>query len=373
MLSGDNGILQRATDAKTYTGVGQEKETIALAYNSALAKKASNGNSNAVTDSELNDELDNSEATASGNPIIVTFTKSGNVYEIDSNGRIKPNTPKDPNQKDINDLEVGDYVEYGAKLTKESYSTSTSETGYNSSQTFETDTDMLWRVISKSDEKVELVATQNVLANDNATGLYLKGRTGFLNAETVLKNLCETLYNSSYGTSRSINVEDINNLTRYAPETSATNYNKTYTFTSCGPFWKKDENDNESFEIASESNPITVKNNFYYYTIAENIPLYDTLIAESKTYSGDYSETNYPLFYWLGTRCVYIDDGYEYDQYYYLRSVFKGAVSGGELYNVDAYSDSDKDYSCAVRPIVVLNSGIKITDGDGSQATPYKL
>ena len=211
MLSGGNGILQRATDAKTYTGVGQEKETIALAYNSALAKKASNGNSNAVTDSELNDELDNSEATASGNPIIVTFTKSGNVYEIDSNGRIKPNTPKDPNQKDINDLEVGDYVEYGAKLTKESYSTSTSETGYNSSQTFETDTDMLWRVISKSDEKVELVATQNVLANDNATGLYLKGRTGFLNAETVLKNLCETLYNSSYGTSRSINVEDINN------------------------------------------------------------------------------------------------------------------------------------------------------------------
>ena len=79
------------------------------------------------------------------------------------------------------------------------------------------------------------------------------------------------------------------------------------------------------------------------------------------------------MFYWLGTRCVYIDDGYEYDQYYYLRSVFKGAVSGGELYNVDAYSDSDKDYSCAVRPIVVLNSGIKITDGDGSQATPYKL
>ncbi len=97
MLSGDNGILQRATDAKTQTGVGQEKETIALAYNSALAKKVSNGNSSAVTDVELNDELDNSEATASGNPIIVIFTKSGNAYEIDPNGVIKPSTPKDPN------------------------------------------------------------------------------------------------------------------------------------------------------------------------------------------------------------------------------------------------------------------------------------
>ena len=58
MLSGDNGILQRATDAKSQTGVGQEKETIALAYNSALAKKVGNGNSSAITDSELNDELD---------------------------------------------------------------------------------------------------------------------------------------------------------------------------------------------------------------------------------------------------------------------------------------------------------------------------
>ena len=97
MLSGNNSILQKATDAKTLTGVGREKETVALAYNSALAKKVSNGNSSAVTDSELNDELDSSEATASGNPIIVTFTKSGNAYEIDSNGVIKPSTPKDPN------------------------------------------------------------------------------------------------------------------------------------------------------------------------------------------------------------------------------------------------------------------------------------
>ena len=96
MLTGDNSILKRATDAKTQTGVEQEKEIIALAYNSALTKKLGNGNSSAVIDSELNDELDNSEATASGSPIIVTFIKTGNTYEIDSQGVIKPSTPKDP-------------------------------------------------------------------------------------------------------------------------------------------------------------------------------------------------------------------------------------------------------------------------------------
>ena len=93
MLSGNNGILQRATDAKTQTEIGQEKEIIALAYNAALAKKVGNGNSSAITSSELNDELDNTEATASGNPIIVTFSKSGNAYEIDNNGNIKDSIP----------------------------------------------------------------------------------------------------------------------------------------------------------------------------------------------------------------------------------------------------------------------------------------
>ena len=96
MLSGDNGILQKATESKTETEKGQEKEIVALAYNSALAKKVGNGNSSAITDSELNAELDNSEATASGNPIIVTFIKSGNAYKIDSNGNIEKSVPPEP-------------------------------------------------------------------------------------------------------------------------------------------------------------------------------------------------------------------------------------------------------------------------------------
>lgn len=106
MLSGNNGILQRAGEAKTGTIVEQEKETIALAYNSALVKKAGNGNISAVTDSELNNELDNSEATADGNPIIVTFTKTGNAYEIDSQGVIKPSTLKDPNASNLTATEL---------------------------------------------------------------------------------------------------------------------------------------------------------------------------------------------------------------------------------------------------------------------------
>ncbi len=125
MLSGEDSILQRVTDAKIETEKGQEKEVIALAYNSALAKKAGNSNSSAVTDSELNDELDNSEATAAGNPIIVTFIKSGNAYQIDSNGIIKESTLKDPNvtpkvsenKEKIFDTNKDLLDDYGNKIT----------------------------------------------------------------------------------------------------------------------------------------------------------------------------------------------------------------------------------------------------------------
>lgn len=97
MLSGDNGILKNATDAKIQTGIGQEKEIVALAYNSALAKKVGNGDSTAVTSGDLNTELTNQGASADGdNPITVTFAESQNTYTIDSNGNIEKKVPPEP-------------------------------------------------------------------------------------------------------------------------------------------------------------------------------------------------------------------------------------------------------------------------------------
>ena len=58
MLSGDNGILQRATDAKTNTDNAQIREKIRLAYNSALTKDITNQNGE-VQKSTLEDELEN--------------------------------------------------------------------------------------------------------------------------------------------------------------------------------------------------------------------------------------------------------------------------------------------------------------------------
>ena len=89
MLSGDNGLLTKVGEARDNTDIAQEKEIIALAYNSALANKTSKGDLTAVTSSELNTELANQGASATGDSqIIVTFEKSGRTYTIDSNGNI---------------------------------------------------------------------------------------------------------------------------------------------------------------------------------------------------------------------------------------------------------------------------------------------
>ena len=105
MLSGDNGILQKATTAKTETEKSQEEEIVALAYNSALAKKVSTGDSTPVTANDLNTELTNQGATATGStPIKVTFTVSQRQYTITSSGEIIFAGIKNGDEQDANEL-----------------------------------------------------------------------------------------------------------------------------------------------------------------------------------------------------------------------------------------------------------------------------
>lgn len=57
MLSGDNSILQKATDAKKITGISMVEEQIAIAYNAALIKDLESGNLN-LQESTLRRELE---------------------------------------------------------------------------------------------------------------------------------------------------------------------------------------------------------------------------------------------------------------------------------------------------------------------------
>ncbi len=87
-LTGENGILTQAQNAKTQTGIGEEKEAIALAYNGAKLEKQG-GN---ITAEDLNDQFDVNKTKAIASEkdeIIVTFSDTKRSYEIDSNGNIE--------------------------------------------------------------------------------------------------------------------------------------------------------------------------------------------------------------------------------------------------------------------------------------------
>ena len=97
MLSGDNSILSRATQARTKTGNAQDEETINLAYLAAITGNYTNGDDISST---LTSEI---EKTYGSRKVNVTKNETNNTYEvvitgkgtytIDANGKVEKSGP----------------------------------------------------------------------------------------------------------------------------------------------------------------------------------------------------------------------------------------------------------------------------------------
>ena len=114
-LTGQNGILTRANDAKEQTEIAEEKEAISLAYSGAVAEKRGTGE---VTASDLNREFGTNGTTATAEDgadgtITVTFDPPSNrVYTIDSNGNItESGTNENPGGGQTGSVQPGEIVE----------------------------------------------------------------------------------------------------------------------------------------------------------------------------------------------------------------------------------------------------------------------
>ena len=96
MLTGDNGILKQAGNAKTQTDIAGEKEILQISAVSAMGKQKYGD----VTKEKLDDELDNnignenysSELVENG--ISVTFKNSKRTYIVDYNGNVEKLAPR---------------------------------------------------------------------------------------------------------------------------------------------------------------------------------------------------------------------------------------------------------------------------------------
>ena len=102
MLTGENGIIKQAQDAKLQTEIGEEKEAIGVAYSGAKIKKE--GKDVIASDIQEQFNYNGTKANASGN-IKVQFTESKRWYSIDGSGNIEgPFESED--EIEINDVNI---------------------------------------------------------------------------------------------------------------------------------------------------------------------------------------------------------------------------------------------------------------------------
>ncbi len=94
MLTGDNGILTQATEAKEKNTIGGEKEQISLALQSLRMKKQAENVTNEITVSELDEQLKydgakNVEVDNVNGYLRVKYGDSKNEYTVDQSGNIE--------------------------------------------------------------------------------------------------------------------------------------------------------------------------------------------------------------------------------------------------------------------------------------------
>lgn len=220
ILTGENGILTRATDAKEQTEIGDEKEKVELSAVGALAKD----NGGEVKRNHLNDELtsyigteglDYTLSESETAPFMVKYLDSGRSYLIDENGNVSK-------YEDIAEyVKVGQYVDYNptildkngtlveaSKLTYTSPTGSGTEhgNGYESEeegggQTYTATVNTKWKVLSIENGIVTLISEEPIKKDGTSQfsgNFVLVGAIGYLYAERELNEICK-IYGYGYG------------------------------------------------------------------------------------------------------------------------------------------------------------------------------
>ena len=296
-----------------------------------------------------------------------------------------------------NTVKVGDYVEYiynpgTVEITaEESGLKELSEDGDWDDESLAIDQNFnsatggnaqvtAWRVLSKKDGIVKLVAETPINSE-----LTLAARPGWVNGPDILNDMCKTLYSSDIGTGRSINVEDINEITKYDGTKYYTNYDgdkvpiapdETMTIAeaakTAGENGAKYDMDNFLSKVPEEGKNIAeyeITN--YSYDVDDGSYKNKWLTAGDKEYQMLFGDDN--MTYWLASSSVICEFDWEFASFH-LRFIKSGKVTGGTTFNGNL---NLFPHMCTVRPVVTLKTGLKIdtTDAtrDGSSTAPYKI
>ena len=239
--------------------------------------------------------------------------------------------------------EVGDYVKMIPTLT--SYTTDTSKTGYTSSQTINPSELNLWRVLKvNSDGTIEMISEYT-----SSTSVYFGGKVGYQNFVGYLNELASKYENSKY-----------TNGSRYVGYSGQTEY---ITDTS--------KIDSTTAPWTSSTGSSTTESLGGGDTLYQND--YDLIQAVLGTRVANKVGTTSATYYWLASRYYYCNSSTYWDFGGRSVNTYGSLNSYSNLYRYDSGSFRTYSYSYALRPIVILKSGITYTPALGTSDDPFVL
>ena len=202
MLTGQNGILTQAQNAKDKTEYKNAEEKVRLAVMGAMSDDGT------LTVEKLRTDMANYGGTIEGETFPVTATVDGKSFTVNANGSVGEIVPAPEG------LEVGTEVTYtpsGTYKWEAEYCSSNKTVGTDDVKLDSSNDNYKiskWKVLDIKNGKVTLVPE----AATSGT-VYLGQAQGYNNAVKLLNDACSNLYgNASKGIeARSINIEDIEN------------------------------------------------------------------------------------------------------------------------------------------------------------------
>ena len=388
MLTGDNNILRQATNAKTQTIEGTEKDAINVAYHGVLTTNLGHVEEGEAFQTALEDELkkngQNVEVRNDGK--IVEFKDTKNVYILDlakgtTNGPLKEGT-------------VG-------------YAYATGSIKIGSEFTYSSDNVTQWIVFGEDSNGNILLASKSPV---NGKFTLNGGAEAWLKYESYTDETYGLNYAcSGYGKtvqgkqikSRSITLDDINNVTGFSNVLSRMTFDKFKFGTTHGwdgenvkwnptsvnyyypcedessntehPYWRKADVDTLTAEEGKKP-AAEFYNNWYYYQKNGDMYKYkysalssDTEVSQTISNMEYIGETEEDL-YIVASRFVKIRNGFH-------NAEFGVAVAGSSV--VDAqenilcmadntlHVDINFSVEVPVRPVVVLPSDILVQATNG--------
>ena len=237
--------------------------------------------------------------------------------------------------------EVGDYVKMTPTLT--SYTTDTSKTGYTSTQTINPSELNLWRVLKvNSDGTMEMISEYT-----SSTSVYFRGKVGYQNLVGYLNILASKYENSKY--TKGSRYVGYNGQTEYITNTSKI--------------------DSTTAPWTSQTGSSTTENlgggdTLYQddYDLMQTV--LGTRVANKVTLSASY--------YWLASREYYYFSSTRWG--FYGRGISSsGGIDDNSLYSYYVSYFNLSSHSNALRPIVILKSGITYTPALGTSDNPFVL